>query len=235
VCPITNITCSPKSAIPASSYFNLLANGTVTSNNFGAQNNDVIIPSTLSQNIVVWYDTTGSDAAPSVSCTSFVRVDVSSAITSSDVALATATAINAATLQYFTATTVSGLLQVNTTLVGEFSEIAFLPTLLFSQAIINTPSSLIPDELSIGDYVAEAGQCIIPSIPTELHSMLAQRVACRCLEALGDMQGLQMANQKLSEMELKTGSLIDNRVEGAPLKVVNRHGFLRQSRRMLRR
>lgn len=93
----------------------------------------------------------------------------------------------------------------------------------------------IPANLVVGDMLSEIEECKIPNIPTELHSMLAQRVACRCLEALGDQQGLQAANQKLAEMEVKTGQLIDNRVEGAPLKVVNRHGFLRMSRRMLRR
>jgi hypothetical protein len=235
VTPITQITCSAKSAIPASSYFNLIANGSLTPNNFGSQSDDVLIPNTLSQNIVVWYDTTGSSPAPSVPATQFVRVDVSAAITPTDVATATAAAINTAALQYYTASVVGSLLQINTTLVGDYSQVAIQPNLLFSQIITNMPSALLPDELTIGDYVAQANQTIIPNIPTELHSMLAQRVACRCLEALGDMQGLQMANQKLAEMELKTGSLIDNRVEGAPLKVVNRHGFLRQSRRMLRR
>lgn len=93
----------------------------------------------------------------------------------------------------------------------------------------------IPSNLRVGDMLAEVEECKIPNIPTELHSMLAQRIACRCLEALGDQQGLAAANQKLAEMEVKTGSLIDNRVEGSSLKVVNRHGFLRQSRRMLRR
>ena len=156
-------------------------------------------------------------------------------MTAADVAAATAAAINAAGLTYYTATSNGINLTVNTTLVGSFSQVAIQPNLLFSQAITNNPSSYIPDELSVGDYLANEGECKIPSIPTELHSMLAQRVACRCLEALGDMAGLQMANQKLAEMELKTGSLIGNRVEGANLKVVNRHGFLRQSRRMLRR
>jgi hypothetical protein len=89
----------------------------------------------------------------------------------------------------------------------------------------------IPDELVVGDYVMQAGEAIIPQLPTELHMVLAQRVACRCLEALGDTQGLANANTKLQEMEYKTGIIIDNRVEGSPQKVVNRTSFLRRSRR----
>lgn len=93
----------------------------------------------------------------------------------------------------------------------------------------------IPKALSIGDHICLAEECIVPQIPTDLHSMLAQRVACRCLEALGDQQGLQAANAKLAEMELKLGTVIDNRVEGSPLKVINRHSSLRIARKYFRR
>lgn len=111
-----------------------------------------------------------------------------------------------------------------------------VPTAVASTSITFDPALIQSlNEMKVGDYIALAEESIIPNIPTDLHSMLAQRVACRCLEAMGDQNGLAMANAKLLEMELKTGQLIDNRVEGAPLKVVNRHGFLKQSRRMLRR
>jgi len=93
----------------------------------------------------------------------------------------------------------------------------------------------ISPKLKAGDMIALAEECKIPQIPLDLHSMLAQRVACRCLEALGDATGLQAANAKLAEMELKGMSLIDSRVEGAPMKINNRHTFLRQSRRQFRR
>ncbi len=88
----------------------------------------------------------------------------------------------------------------------------------------------IPKNLAVGDHVALAEECIIPQIPTDLHSMLAQRIACRCLEAMGDREGLAAANAKLAEMELKGGTLVDSRVEDAPFKVTNRHGFLRRNR-----
>lgn len=87
----------------------------------------------------------------------------------------------------------------------------------------------IPSKLAVGDYICLAEECIIPQIPTDLHAMLAQRIACRCLESLGDQAGLQAANAKLAEMELKLATSIDNRVEGDPLKIINRHGFLRRS------
>ncbi len=85
----------------------------------------------------------------------------------------------------------------------------------------------IPSGLEVGDHVCLATQTAIPQIPSDLHVVLAHRVATRCLEAQGDQEGLQAANTKLAELEQQTMTLIDNRVEDAPRKVVNRHSTLR--------
>ena len=87
----------------------------------------------------------------------------------------------------------------------------------------------IPDDLEVGDHMAQACECSIPQIPSELHSMLAQMVACRVLESIGDTQGLQNALVKLRQMENAAGMLVDNRIDDAPQKVVNRHGLVRTS------
>lgn len=89
---------------------------------------------------------------------------------------------------------------------------------------------LIPEGLAAGDHIALAEECAIPQVPSDLHVVLAHRTAARVLEALGDAEGLAAANQKLGEMEAKTQTLIDNRVEDAPRKVVNRNGVLRSGR-----
>jgi hypothetical protein len=91
-----------------------------------------------------------------------------------------------------------------------------------SAKVVNVNPSDIPVDLEIGDYFALAGQSCIPNVPTELHSVLAQRVAQRILEAMGDTEGLNNATNKINEMEAKMSSMLDNRVEGAPRKVVNR-------------
>lgn len=95
-----------------------------------------------------------------------------------------------------------------------------------TKTITFSPNDL-PTNLEIGDHVNLACETILPQIPTDLHVVLAHRVAARCLEAMGDVQGLEIANQKLAEMENRTGNIIDNRVEGAPTKIVNRHSILR--------
>jgi len=80
----------------------------------------------------------------------------------------------------------------------------------------------VPKNLKSGDYMPLAGETCVPNIPTELHPVLAQRVALRVLDALGDTQGLANAKAKLDEMESKTSILIDSRVEGSAIKVKNK-------------
>lgn len=88
----------------------------------------------------------------------------------------------------------------------------------------------IPEDVNVGDSVMLAGETFVPNVPTDLHVVLAQRVATRCLEAMGDTQGLANANTKLQEMEFKTAEIIDNRVEGSPQKIVNRNNILRMGK-----
>jgi len=94
-------------------------------------------------------------------------------------------------------------------------------TNVITVAIVN-----IPDRLSVGDYINLQEETIVPQIPQDLHVVLAHRVAARCLEAIGDTEGLTNANAKLSEMEMNTANLIENRVEGSPRKIINRNSHL---------
>lgn len=213
---IYNITTQPKSSINSSSYFTFIA-------------------TKLNILYVVWYNKTGTDTQPSVSgASNYIEVNISAITSADDVATLTSTAINASLLSNISSSSASNVLTITTDLIGSYSSIA-MNNVPFSFSLLQQGTDPLPQGLMLGDHLAAVEECIIPNIPDDLHSMLAQRVVCRCLEALGDQNGLGAANQKLAEMELKTGQLIDNRVEGAPLKVVNRHGFLRQSRRMLRR
>jgi hypothetical protein len=81
-------------------------------------------------------------------------------------------------------------------------------------------------ELPVGSHLTLAEQSIVPNIPTELHPILAQRVAVSCLEAMGDEQNKQSAERKLASMEKDAGTFLDNRVEGAVQKIKSRHSPL---------
>lgn len=87
--------------------------------------------------------------------------------------------------------------------------------------------SNIPEQLSAGDHFCLAQQSAIPQIPSDLHVILAHRAAARCLEAQGDLEGLQAANAKLAEFEKNTENLIDDRVEDSPKKLINRSSHIR--------
>jgi hypothetical protein len=105
---------------------------------------------------------------------------------------------------------------------------------LQSSVISNTSltfnESDLPADFVVGDYVCAQYQCIIPQVPTDLHNLLAERTCARILESLGDKDGLQAANLKINELEQRQATIIDSRVEGSPLKVLNRSGLLRSSR-----
>jgi hypothetical protein len=94
---------------------------------------------------------------------------------------------------------------------------------------VSIPVSSFSDAPVVGQYVTSAEETIVPNIPTELHPILAQRVAIACLEAMGDEQNKQSAERKLSQMELNGMTLIDNRTEGSQQKIKNRHSSLKQS------
>ena len=87
--------------------------------------------------------------------------------------------------------------------------------------------SSIPTTLEVGDHICLAKETAIPQIPSDLHVLLAHRTAARCLEAMGDLENLQAANSKLGELEKQMDTMLENRVESAPKKIVNRHSSLR--------
>lgn len=94
----------------------------------------------------------------------------------------------------------------------------------------------IPQELIIGDQICLQNETNLVNAPSELHVMLAQMVAARVLEAIGDNENLAAANDKLARMEKSTEYLIDNRVTGSPIKAsARRNGFLGRGRTLGRR
>lgn len=84
--------------------------------------------------------------------------------------------------------------------------------------------------IEIGDYICVQHECIIPQIPPELHSALAERAAGRILMAIGDKEGYAVSQNKLEQMDSKQATLIGTRVEGSVNKVFNRNSLLRMGK-----
>lgn len=217
IAQIYNMLCSPKASITPGSFI------VVNDNTSG-----------LALNYSFWFDITGSDTPSSDAVGTLVRVDLSASTTATDVA----TAISAVMVTTLPSTILPSSAGALLTLAGAGLGVSVGPNFTlsnnnpeFTVTLAQAGTNFLPRRLNVGDILALPEETIIPQIPVELHSMLSQRVVMRCLEALGDTQGLTNATTKLQEMEVKTGSIIDDRVEDAPQKIVNRIGNLRVYRR----
>ena len=89
--------------------------------------------------------------------------------------------------------------------------------------------------IKIGDYICLQNECIIPQIPPELHNALAERAASRVLMAIGDVQGYQISQAKIAEMNKMQETLIGSRIESSIPKVFNRYSLLRLGKSRFRR
>ncbi len=105
--------------------------------------------------------------------------------------------------------------------VGKFAKID-----LQYYAPIGAVAVLEFDPIEVGDYICLANECIIPQIPPDLHTGLAERTAARILAAIGDQAGLDRANVKIQEIEGRQGTLLDARVDGSCEKITARKSLL---------
>lgn len=88
----------------------------------------------------------------------------------------------------------------------------------------------IPSQLVVGDRICVASETDLINIPSELHVMLAEMVAARVLESIGDLENLSAVNKKIQKMESNAQYLLDNRVTDSPLKANHKKSLLRSNR-----
>jgi len=93
----------------------------------------------------------------------------------------------------------------------------------------------VPTNIIVGDYITSRNECIIPQIPPELQSNLVQRVCSRILEAIGDKEGMAVSDAKIEKLNQTEATLIDDRVNGSPQKILARHSLLRYGSLLNRR
>lgn len=102
-------------------------------------------------------------------------------------------------------------------------EIAGLNQVQFAEEIDGTVTGTRTP--AVGDYLVLAGEAAVPGIPRELHPVLAQAAALRIAESLGDAQAVQLAKATLGELLSSGVYLVEDRVEGAPNRLVNRNSI----------
>lgn len=79
-----------------------------------------------------------------------------------------------------------------------------------------------PTGIAVGDWICPARLSPIPQIPYDLFPLLAQRGVIKCLEALGDNQGLTVAERRYQDMAADFARTVSPRIEGTRKALVNR-------------
>jgi hypothetical protein len=107
----------------------------------------------------------------------------------------------------------------------------FIQVFSASNSVIIGPNAdgTYPD-IKAGDWFAVTGTTPVVPLPIEMHSLLAQRMVVKFLEAQGDQEQLGQARSSLSEMVNQIPLLISPRAEGKPRKIANRIGLWRRWR-----
>lgn len=88
----------------------------------------------------------------------------------------------------------------------------------------------LPMNIQKGDWISWTNTTPFPMLPSEMHGLLAQRVAVKFLEEQGEETMLKNAIENMVDLEQKVMKLFSPRVEGKPKKLVNRLGLWRRWR-----
>ena len=124
--------------------------------------------------------------------------------------------------------------------VDFIAQVVPYPTRAIDQAIVSISGttitfSTLPSDLAVSDWIALSEYSPLPQMPEEFQPVLSQMVVCKCLEATGDRQGLQVALADLKVNLANAVTLITPRDESHPDKIVGTNwrrltsvrGFLR--------
>jgi hypothetical protein len=82
--------------------------------------------------------------------------------------------------------------------------------------------------VTVGDYVSLMGYSAVPQVPIEAHPYLAQLTASKCLESLGDSEGMQVALNRAATLKDGLLILMTQRVDGSVKKIMQASGGLRR-------
>lgn len=88
-----------------------------------------------------------------------------------------------------------------------------------------TFTDALPDDLVVGDWVAEEGETPIPQVPYEAFPLLTQLTIIKTLEANRDSEGMKNAFATLTDMKTSFLQIITPRVDGSPVKLGGTDGI----------
>ncbi len=172
--------------------------------------NDIVFTEQPPYPIRMYYHTRPSHLIQTSECGRIAAIDsVLKTFTLSAVPSTYTTALTYDVVSSSAPAKVKSLDQVVTSIVGTAVSFSVLPT------------------AGVGDYFCLSGQSPCIQLPYELIPVLAQRVAVKVLEGIGDMDGSKRAQEKLNEMEPRAFRLLEPRSDSQPHKVINRNSGIR--------
>jgi len=95
---------------------------------------------------------------------------------------------------------------------------------LIAGYVLTLPADVVA-LLQVNDWIAESGETPLPQIPVELIDLLEQSAIVKCMEAMGDKAGFEMASLKLQKLDSDIIGMICGRVDSSPKKAVSKHGI----------
>lgn len=87
----------------------------------------------------------------------------------------------------------------------------------------------VPDA-AIGDYVVDAGYTPVVPLPQEMHPVLLRATCSAVLEAIGDREGFRLMEAKTQQAIESVETLVNDRTEGSPVRIVNWNSPMRYGR-----
>lgn len=87
----------------------------------------------------------------------------------------------------------------------------------------------VPSGVVVGDFIAPAETSPVIMLPPEMHQVLAQAVAVRVLEGIGDFEALSSHQARLVEKMTAVRSLLTPRVRGAAHVILNTNTFFNRN------
>lgn len=100
---------------------------------------------------------------------------------------------------------------------------------------ITFPASTVPSTLAVGDYLSIAETTPVIQLPNECYPLLESRTCQRILAAVGDYDGARGLDGDIKEEEKNLKQLLEPRIQGEPVVILNRNGLLRGRRFASRR
>lgn len=98
---------------------------------------------------------------------------------------------------------------------------------------ITFTSGDVPDDLAAGDYITVAGTSPVLQIPDVAVPYLVTLTAMELLQAMSDYEGMDRLRETRDEQKKNVMLVLEPRVEGEPIPLINDYGFVGGPRRGL--